>query len=174
VHASLKAITALYWRYYDTVYDLIRDETGGAHFWVWAPGQCAKFQCDSSAMFSPDMFREFMVPVLEEMCGRSPYSIYHWDGPGALGHHEHLLSVKSLKVLQWTPGAGAEPPQHPRWWPLYHRTIDAGKKVYIHADAAGLQGLKREFGPKLKQFLIGAWFRDTAAANEYIRMAEVD
>jgi hypothetical protein len=174
VHASLKEITALYWRYYDAVYDLIRDETGGSHFWVWAPGQCAKFQCDCSAMFSPDMFREFMVPVLEEMCNRIPYSIYHWDGPGALGHHEHLLSIQSLKVLQWTAGAGAEPQQHPRWWPLYHRTIDAGKKVFIGADLDGLKAMKREFGPKLKQFLITAGLRNAADAAEFIRTAEVD
>jgi len=86
---------------------MMRDEVGGSIFWAWAPGRMAKFQCDFSAMISPAMFGEFMVPVLREMTERVSYCMYHWDGPGALGHHDHLLSLPRLTMLQWTPGADA-------------------------------------------------------------------
>lgn len=173
VHRCLREITDRYFHAYDLWYDLIRDEVGGSHFWAWAPGRMAKFQCDFSAMISPAMFAEFMVPVLTEMCERVAYSMYHWDGPGAIAHHDHLLSIPRLTMLQWTPGAGVEAMDHPRWWPLYHKTVDAGKKVYL-GECSGiesLRALKREFGPKLKQFLIGWHAGSLSEAEEFIRIA---
>jgi len=155
VRRQLRRITDLYFRYYDVWYDLIRDEVGGSIFWVWGPGRAAKFQCDFSYMISPAMFKEFMLPVLTEMCERVSYPLYHWDGPGAIPHHDLLLSIPNLRMIQWTPGAGIENTCHPRWWPLYHKTIEAGKKMFIHVDDwRELQPFKREFGQKLKQFFI--------------------
>lgn len=172
VQHCLRQITDRYFHYYDILYDLIRDEVGGSIYWAWAPGRMAKFQCDFSAMISPDMFREFMLPVLTEMCERVSYCMYHWDGPGAIPHHEALLSIPRLHMLQWTPGAGVEPPDHPRWWPLFHRTVEAGKKVFIRCSGAeSLQTLKREFGPRLKQFLIAFHAASLAEANEFVRLA---
>ncbi|MGQ9681728.1 MAG: hypothetical protein ACUVX9_04230 [Anaerolineae bacterium] len=172
VHHCLRQITDRYFHYYDILYDLIRDEVGGSVYWVWAPGRMAKFQCDFSAMISPGMFREFMLPVLTEMCERVSYCMYHWDGPSAIPHHDALLSISRLQMLQWVPGAGVEPPDHPRWWPLFHKTVEAGKKVYIAcASAEGLRALKHEFGPRLKQFLIGHNAASLAEAEEFQRLA---
>ncbi|MBN1580918.1 MAG: hypothetical protein JXA89_09475 [Anaerolineae bacterium] len=155
VRDSLARITELYFEYYDRLYELIQDGRGGSHFWTWAPGRVSKFQCDFSAMISPQMFAELMVPVLTEMSERVDYCLYHWDGPGAIAHHDHLLSIPGITMLQWTPGAGTVPTTDKRWWPLYHKTIDAGKKIMI--DAGGIdeiRALGKEFGPKLKQFML--------------------
>lgn len=174
IHSCLKQITPLYFRYYDVLYDMYRDEVGGSNFWMWAPGRMAKFQCDFSAMISPAMFGEFMVPVLREMTERVSYSMYHWDGPGAIPHHDHLLSIPRLNMIQWTAGDGAEPSDHRRWWPLYHKTVDAGKKIFIGCSShENLKTLKREFGPKLKQFAIGMGFKDAKDAAEIMKIAEV-
>jgi hypothetical protein len=106
-------------------------------------------------MISPDMYAEFMVPVLSEMCRRVDYCIYHWDGPGAVAHHDHLLSIPGIHVLQWTPGAGVDQPADRKWWPLYHKTIEAGKRVMIGLEQEeDLLALRSEFGDKLKSFLI--------------------
>jgi 5-methyltetrahydrofolate--homocysteine methyltransferase len=172
VHQCLRQITDRYFHYYDILYDMFRDEVGGSIFWAWAPGRMAKFQCDFSAMISPNMFRGFMVPVLNEMCERVAYSMYHWDGPGAIQHHDHLLSIPRLTMLQWTPGAGQEPTHHQRWWPLYHKTIEAGKKVLISCDSVEtLKALKKEFGPKLKQFLINMGAKSPEHAEEILKVA---
>ena len=156
VHRCLRQITDRYFHYYDILYDRFRDEVGGSYFWIWAPGRLAKLQCDFSAMIAPDMFGEFMVPVLREMCERLSYSLYHWDGPGALAHLDHLLSIEPLDMIQWVPGAGVEPPDHPQWWPYYHRILDAGKKVFVHhcGSLESLHALRREFGQRLNRFLI--------------------
>ena len=174
VQACMRQITDRYFHTYDLWYDMIRDEVGGSHFWAWAPGRMAKFQCDFSAMVSPDMFGEFMVPVLTEMSERVAHSMYHWDGPGAIAHHDHLLSIPKLDMLQWTPGAGVEGMDHERWWPLYHKTVDAGKKVHAgHVPSVErLQELKREFGPKLKQFLFSMGAQSPAHGDEILRAAE--
>jgi len=167
VHACLRRITDLYFRHYDVLYDMFRDEMGGSVFWAWAPGRMAKFQCDFSAMIGPDMFGEFMVPVLTEMCERVSYCMYHWDGPGAIPHHDHLLSIPGLDMLQWTPGAGQAPAHDPVWWPMYHKTVQAGKKLHVGCGGIeNLRRLKREFGPELKQFCIRIGVANPAQAEE--------
>jgi len=174
VQACLRQITDRYFRYYDVLYDLFRDDVGGSIFWAWAPGRMAKLQCDFSAMISPTMFGEFMVPLLAEMCERVSYCMYHWDGPGAVAHHDHLLSIPRLTMIQWTPGAGAEPTWHQRWWPLYHKTIEAGKKLLIGCDTIEtLRSLKAEFGDGLKQCLINMGAESPAHAGEILKVAAV-
>lgn len=173
VRACLRRITDHYFHCYDILYDKIRDEVGGSIFWAWAPGRMTKLQCDFSAMISPEMFGEFMVPVLTEMTERVSYSMYHWDGPGAIKHLDHLLKIPRLDMIQWTPGAGAEPPDHARWWPLYHRIIDAGKKVFCTScqGTDSLGAMKSEFGPDLKQFLIAMSVKSPREADEVLDLA---
>ena len=172
VHNCLQQITARYFHYYDILYDMFRDEVGGSIYWAWAPGRMSKFQCDFSAMISPSMFGEFMLPVLTEMCERVSYCMYHRDGPGATQHHDHLLSIPKLTMLQWTPGAGQEPTYHKRWWPMYHKTIEAGKKLMINCDAIEtLKALQKEFGEGLKQFLIGMGAQSPEHAEEILKVA---
>ena len=150
---------------------MFKDERGGSIFWAWAPGRMAKLQCDFSAMISPEMFGAFMVPVLKTMTERLDYSMYHWDGPGAIPHHDHLLSLPELNMIQWTPGAGEAPSMNKQWWPLYHKTIEAGKKLFVGGDIEELKALKKEFGPKLKQFLIGVNAESLEQADEIIKIA---
>jgi hypothetical protein len=173
VQTSLGHITDRYFDYYDIMYDMFKDDRGGSFFWAWAPGRMSKLQCDFSAMISPEMFGEFMVPVITAMTERLDYSMYHWDGPGAIPHHDLLLSIPKLNMLQWTPGAGVESTMHKRWWPLYHKTIDAGKKVLVGGNIEELKVLKREFGPKLKQFLINIGAKTLDEAEDIIRIASV-
>ena len=154
VHSALAQITSRYFEYYDILYNLFKDDRGGSNFWAWAPGRMAKLQCDFSAMISPEMFGEFMVPQLTAMTERLDYCMYHWDGPGAIPHHDHLLSIPKLTMLQWTPGDGVEPCLHRRWWPLYRKTIEAGKKLIVSGTFDELRTLKREFGNDLKQFIV--------------------
>ncbi|HDZ21003.1 hypothetical protein LCGC14_0254300 [marine sediment metagenome] len=173
VHESLKTITDLYFFYYDQLYDMMKDEVGGSNFWAWAPGRMVKLQCDFSAMIGPEMFGEFMVPVLDEMTRRTDFSMYHWDGPGALCHHDHLLSLEKLTYLQWTPGAGQPGTCDPTWWPLYHKTFEAGKKVVVDAWSFDeMVALKKEFGPKCKQFLLGYGAKDKAEGEKALAFME--
>ncbi len=156
VREALDHLNTLYFAYYDPLYELIKDDRGGSIFWCWAPGRMAKLQCDCSAMISVASFRDFMLPVLRNLTQRLDYCMYHWDGPGAIQHHDALLELPRLNMLQWTPGDGHEPVADRRWWPLFHKTIEAGKKVYIGGlNLDDLRSLRREFGHRLNQFLLG-------------------
>jgi 5-methyltetrahydrofolate--homocysteine methyltransferase len=173
VHQSLRRITDLYFRYYDVLYDLVRDEVGGSVFWIWAPGRLTKLQCDFSAMISPAMFNEFMLPILIEMTERVSYSLYHWDGPGAIVHQEALLSIPRLNMIQWQPGAGNEPQWHQKWWPLYHKLFDAGKKILIGGGGREqLLALKKEFGEKCRGFCLGCEVNSREEAEGLMRLME--
>ncbi|MFA6109743.1 MAG: hypothetical protein WDA75_13330 [Candidatus Latescibacterota bacterium] len=170
VHDSLDRITDLYFQYYDALYELMRDDRGGSHFWAWSPGRMAKLQCDFSAMISPGMFAEFMLPVLRRMTARFDHCMYHWDGPGAIPHHDHLLSLPDLDLIQWTPGSGVAPITDRRWWPLYHKTLEAGKGMALlgFSGLDNLHAFKREFGRKLNRCLISIGARSRAEAEEIL------
>jgi len=171
VRQCMRQITDRYFHYYDILYDRYRDEVGGSVFWAWAPGRMSKFQCDFSAMISREMYKEFMLPVLTEMCERVSYCMYHWDGPGAIQHQDLLLSIPKLKMLQWTPGSGTEPDWHPRWWPLFHKTFDAGKKVLISGGGAEqLKTLKKEFGRNFRNFMLNVWAETPRQGEELLRL----
>lgn len=173
VRHSLREITDRYFEVYDALYDLIKDDRGGSHFWSWAPGRMSKLQCDFSAMISPAMFGEFMVPVLNEMTARLDYCMYHWDGPGALCHHDHLLSIPRLSMIQWTPGAAAEDVTHRRWWPYYHKTLEAGKKLVLFGfhGKDNLRAFRREFRSTLDNFMLQMWAESPSQAQELLAMA---
>ena len=169
VRDALDQITTRYSEAYGVLYDLVPHERGGSHFLARAPGRMSKFQCDFSAMISPQLFGEFMVPVLRALTERVDYCMYHWDGPAAIPHHDHLLSLPELTMIQWTSGAGTVLATNERWWPLYHKTVEAGRKLMIGVqDVEGLRALRREFGPKLKQFLISMRAQTLEQAREIL------
>lgn len=173
-HRCLRQITDRYFYYYDVFYDLMRDEVGGSYFWIWAPGRMAKFQCDFAAMIGKEMFDEFMAPVLREMCERVSYSMFHWDGPGALPHLDTLLSIERLGIIQWVPGAGQLGPDDPKWWPLYHRMLESGKSPFIYhcVGEESLLAMKKEFGAKFERFFLGMYAPDIATAQRWLKAAE--
>lgn len=172
VQGCLAQITPLYFRYYDALYDMVKDERGGSHFWAWAPGRMAKLQCDFSAMISPQVFADFMMPVLREMTARFDHCMYHWDGPDAIRHHDQLLSLPDLDMLQWTPGAGTETIMDRRWWPIYHKTLEAGKKLALlgFSGLDNLRAFRREFGARLKGCLISMGAETEAQAEEILHI----
>lgn len=174
VRSVLRQITDKWFFYYDSLYELVRDEVGGSVFWAWAPGRMVKLQCDFSAMISPGMFADFMGPVLTEMTERTAHNMYHLDGPEAIRHLPVLLSLPRLNMIQWTPGAGQPFTDDPRWFPLYRQVLDAGKRLFVWAsDLDRLLRLKREFGSGLKSFMVNMGASTIAQAEEYLRAAEV-
>jgi 5-methyltetrahydrofolate--homocysteine methyltransferase len=155
IHRLLRQVNDLYWRAFDPLYDIIKDERGGNAFMafqIWGPGRTLKSQCDFSAMISPDMFAEFVCPYLEEQCARADFSVFHLDGPSCIGHLKHLLSVPSLKAVQWTPGAGSESvyPGHRVWWDRIWRPVyAAGKSALVLSNTPDLvEPFLKEFGWK--------------------------
>ena len=56
---------------------------------------------------------------------------------------------------------------------MYHKTVDASKKIIVTSCSGldSLRALKREFGPKLKQFMINYRAGSLQEAQEFLRIA---
>ncbi len=170
VDACLQRIDAIQATCYDDLAPTIADANRSIHHWMWAPGRTGRFQCDIAAMLSPDAFRQFMLPRLHALCARHDHTIYHWDGVDALVHEQTLLAIEPLDVIQWVPGAGQPPVHHPQWWPLYHRILDAGKRVALVGfhGVEPLQAMRREFAARFGRFYLRMHVPDEATARQVI------
>lgn len=140
VSEKLCEINRAYFEVYDRIYDIIKLEDGSSAFEaykLWGPGKTAKVQCDSSTMFSPAMFRRFVVPALREQCRYLDYSMYHLDGKEQFCHLDALFEIEELDAIEWTPNANLPLGGDPQWYDLYRRILAAGKSVqayFVRAD----------------------------------------
>jgi hypothetical protein len=135
VSEKLHEINRAYFEVYDRIYDMIKLEDGSCAFEaykLWGPGKTAKVQCDTATMFSPAMFRQFVVPSLREQCGYLDHSMYHLDGNEQFCHLDALLEIEELDAIEWTPNANLPLGGDPQWYDLYRRILAAGKSVQVY------------------------------------------
>ncbi len=129
-------------------------------FELWAPGRVAKVQCDGCAMFSPAMFREFVVPTLADQCKRLDYSMFHLDGSQCLDKLDALLEIESLTAIEWTPDPKVPSGGNLYWVEMYRRILSAGKRVQILGATA------QEIEPMLDAIgADGVYFLSNAASE---------
>lgn len=135
VKRGIMAMTETWCRVHTEMYAIAQScNDGGCCIpWMqtWAPGPHYQMSCDFSAIQSPEMFREFIVPELEAYMTVNDYSVYHWDGPDALKHLDALLELPALKAIQWTPGEGQPLTGSACWRQYYKRIQDAGKCLVL-------------------------------------------
>lgn len=139
VKRALRQITRAYGEILDDVARILQyDELGAiTRHGVYATGRVGVPQCDFSAMISPAMFREFVVPELREEAGRLDVAEYHLDGPGAIDHMGAVLDLDDIDLVQWQPGAG----RHDQDWNTLYDAIErAGKRQYRNGPLAVLRG----------------------------------
>ncbi len=117
-------------------------------FNAWGPGRTAKVQCDFSAMISPDMYAEFVLPHIQRQCQRLDYTVYHLEGSDALHHIDAVLSIPELDSLQWEPGAGHPHTGDKVWWDkVWKKVYAAGKSAFLHGvPVDDIEGFVNEFG----------------------------
>ena len=129
---QMQQINDIYFRVFDELYDIIREDNGEmafCYFSSWAPGKMSKLQSDISTMISQDDYRRFVQPFIREQCQRIPYTLYHLDGVGAMHHLDALLEIDELNAIQWTPGVGEPQGGSPKWYDLYRKILAGGKSI---------------------------------------------
>ncbi len=156
---SVGEINQAFFEGFTRLYEICKEPDGSSAwgaFRIWGPGRTAKVQCDASAMFSPEMFRDFVKPALAEQCAWLDHAMYHLDGTQCICHLDHLLSIPSLQAIEWTPQAGIEDGGHERWFPLYKRILDAGKSVQIlGCGVDGIEPILKAIGARGVYILCG-------------------
>lgn len=136
-------------------------DTGGIG-WIpaWSAGRFAVTQCDFGYMISPEDFRKFAIPAIEEESAYLTQTVYHLDGIGNLRHLDDILSLEHVKAVQWVPGDGQKPMYE--WLDVLRRIIAAKKKLQIvcptteaarqlHLDLGKYRGVFYCIGERLTQ-----------------------
>ncbi len=174
VEQKIWEINQVWFDAYERIYNIIKLEDGSSAFgafYLWGLGKVAKLQCDASAMFSPKMFKQFVVPALTAQCEWLDYSLYHLDGTEALIHLDALLEIEALDAIEWTPQAGIETGGNKRWYDLYRRILSAGKSVQVvNVELHEVVPLLDAIGPHGVYMLIQ--FKDEREAEQVARMIE--
>ena len=132
VKQAQQAVLAGWRRVYDDSLLRLRPQFAGTiacALPVWSPGRCYMAQCDFSAVFSREMFAEFVAPELEAQAMYLDDLLYHLDGPDAARHADVLLKMPCVKAIQWQKGVNGGPTL--RWVPLLRRIQAAGKAVLV-------------------------------------------
>lgn len=150
-------------------YVMREDGTSSFHaFRLWGRGKVAKLQCDASAMISRDMFESFVIPSLSRQCRFLDKSLYHLDGTQSMQHLDALLQIEELDGIEWTPQAGIETGEHPRWYPMYRKIRDAGKSVQILVGSLEhVDRLLEEIGTD------GVYLLSILDYEEFLRLQEI-
>jgi len=172
VEQKIREINDVWFAAYQRIYDIIKLDDGSSAFgafYIWGPGKVAKVQCDSSAMFSPKMYKQFVVPALTAQCEWLDYSLYHLDGTQAMVHLDNLLAIEPLDAIEWTPQAGIETGGNQRWYDLYRRILAAGKSVQVvNVELDEIEPLLDAIGPKGVYMLIQ--FKDEREAEKALEL----
>ena len=121
-------ITGLWLRFYREINDIIGKQRV---FSDWS-GQLNEkptymLQCDFSYMISVEMWKKFVHDDLAVISSATDKAFYHLDGIGELVHLDDLLSIDSIRGIQWVPGSGE--PETRDWSKLFAKISAAGKKI---------------------------------------------
>lgn len=111
----------------------------------WAPGRINNWSADFSSMIGPKLFRQWMVPELEEMARFLEFNMYHLDGPDAVRHLPMLLEIDEIRGIQYTRGAGHSLSEA---LPVYKQIQEGGKVQYVDCAYDEVEIVLRELDPR--------------------------
>lgn len=115
-------------------------DKGYGHNGMWHKKSFQIVQSDVICMLSPEHFRKFVMPALEEEFACHDRSYFHLDGREALKHLDDILSIPGCWVLQWQPGAGQKP--NWQWTEILLKAQKSGKAVHVFGKGLGVEAIK--------------------------------
>jgi len=131
VKRVMKKLTEIYYEVFNCYCEKISRVQEGSITWVpiYSRGKYVALQNDFSGLISPKMFEEFFLYEIKEFSEYLDNSIYHLDGPSALGNLDSLLAIDTLDGIQWVPGAGAKPMKE--WIDVCSKVLNSRKCLQI-------------------------------------------
>ncbi|MEI6646005.1 MAG: hypothetical protein WCP12_08205 [bacterium] len=175
VMQGVKQARAMYPAIYERLYKAggMSKETGTVGWLpLWCEGKTAAVQCDFSVFLGNEMWREFVLPGVEQEVDYLDHCFYHLDGRQQLIHLDDLLAIPKLDGIQWVPGAGQPEMFLPVWRDVLKKILKAGKKVIVYGnmDLAAVQDVHRDLGPRNVVYHI--WGASRAQVEEIMKWLE--
>ena len=155
----------------DELTAIITPHQEGSFDWIelWGPGQVFTAQNDMCCMLSPQMFEEVFLPEIRAQLDHADHGVYHLDGPGAVKQLDALLSLESLRCIQWVPGAGES--QDPLdWLDVYRHIQEAGRRVLVYCPPERVPEVLSRLDRRLTY--LSVWCPDEASAHAALRALE--
>jgi len=170
VKRLIRKLTEICRMVFDQYYEKISRVQDGSITWIpaYSRGKFFALQDDFSGLVSPKMFEEFFVEEQEILSKYLDNSIFHLDGPMALGNLDRLLQIDSLDGIQWVPGAGAKPMSE--WLDVCRKVLDAGKCLQITCKPEEVDFLLSNL--KHEGLFISTYCRSEKEAREVLKIAE--
>lgn len=114
---------------------------------TYAAGKHSPIQADFICLIGPDMFRQFVLPALEEEAAYLDEGIFHLDGPDALKHLDDILAIDGIEAIQWVSGAGNKDMHE--WTDVFEKVHRAGKATIIYAPPERVKQLHKQLPANL-------------------------
>ena len=149
VHKALAQIRKVWLDSAKKFFSIVEKCNMGGHivgFGTWAPGKHHYMQCDMAAMFSADMFKEFIIPELTQQTQFLDYNLYHLDGQEQVRHLDHLLDLDGLMAIQWQDVACQ--PRVSEQIPVLKRIQNAGKRLLLYPEPDEVETIMKELSSK--------------------------
>ncbi|MHB1006403.1 MAG: hypothetical protein ACYC3S_12310 [Chloroflexota bacterium] len=113
---------------------------------VWSPGTAARLQEDTSALFSPRHYEEFLLPLDRLLAGTAEYPVMHMHSD-SLRHVGLLLDAPEIRAIQVAVDMPPFGPEIADLVPVLRRIL-ARKPLIVYAyDPLSLDEAQRLAGP---------------------------
>lgn len=126
-------LSDLWYRFYIELIDILKGSRGYSDWSsIFYEEPSYMLQSDFSFMISSEMFDSFVRPELSKTSARIWRAWYHLDGIGELKHLDSILSIPTIRGIQWVPGEGE--PTSMDWSSVYSKISKSGRKIQAYYD----------------------------------------
>jgi hypothetical protein len=148
VHRAMYDARAAYRQVSERIYALSNTDTWGSVRGPYSPGRYNTIASDIAAVLSPELFREFVMPAIEDEADYLDHAMFHIDGPDMLKFLDDILAVDGIQVINWVPGVQNQGKRFAEWTDVFRRVQDAGKIMQIYdVTAEEVKVLAKELHP---------------------------
>ena len=158
---------------FERSYALLRDAGFPCATWtnIYHDGPTYIPSSDFWCMVSPQIARDMVLPDIVAEMRLLDRSLFHLDGPQALGHLDLLLDLPQLNAVQWVYGDGNGPAG--KWIDVYKRIQAAGKSIQLLADTGeDALAVMEQLDPHGIWVYLFEQFDTVADANDFLRQVE--
>jgi hypothetical protein len=174
VHRAMADMRRAYRHISDRVFELSDADTWGSVRGAYGPRRFNVIACDIAAVLSVDLFREFVMPSIEDEADYLDHAMFHIDGPDMLKFLDDILAVKRIQIINWVPGVQSGRKRFAEWMEVFRRVQDAGKIMQIYGVTPDeVRRLTRELRPERLYFAV-AGMGTRREADDLLKWLEVN